>query len=194
MILAQAQDVIQVVNETGVDWLTPVATLLAVIVGGGITYLTQRLGRKRTEDQDAKAAARLVSADFSIVASRLQGLTTDQQWYGFFTTRVRSWPEHRGILARKLTIDEWEIVSQSAIELEHLEDGMTKALGPGGPHEGAVVMSWSSEAKQRGIRTMWKNATDAYNVLAKLGGMEHIDGLLHGDDEADAPQLGAEPR
>lgn len=188
MIVGQAHDVVQVVNETGINLLTPVATLLAVIVGGGITYWTQRRGQNRAEDQDAKVAARIVGEDLSLAASTLKAVAEDHQWLAFHTTAVKSWPEHRGILARKLPIAEWETVSQSAFELTHWHDGMKQAIAPGGPHGRAVVLSVDSETQQRGIDTMWKNATDAYNVLAKLGGMERVNGLLHEETASSPPE------
>lgn len=68
----------QVIVETGgTDWLTAAATLLAVVIGGGVTFWVQHLLSRRRQKGEAKAAARVVQGDLSIAASRLKDMVVD---------------------------------------------------------------------------------------------------------------------
>jgi hypothetical protein len=169
----------RIVVENGTDWLTPLATLLAVIAGGAISFLVQaRLSRRREADE-AKAAARVVAGELSMVASRIKDMVVDDpRWFTFDDFSLPRWAEQQGVLARELTPEDWDVVSQSALELRWFDDGMKRAVAPGGPHEGERVWPLGDE----GIKSMrkgWENATKAYNALAPLAEIDPEPGLLH---------------
>lgn len=213
-----------VVDNGGTDWLTPVATLLAVLIGSWTSWLAQSkladrravteahaakeqreaeataMAEQRAAERQAvaeqhaaedavaarlreaeeKAAARVVQADLALAASHLQNMVQrDQRWFGFYTFALPHWDQHEALLARRLSPEDWEVVSQSALELTRHEEGMRRAVGPGGPQEGAQVLSRDSEAAQRGLQAMWENASKAHRVLAPLAGTEPEEGLLH---------------
>jgi hypothetical protein len=170
--------------DSGTDWLTPTATLLAVVVGGGITWLVQRAEVRRRQRGEAMAAARVVQGDLSSRASQLKDMVEDDpHWYGFYDLTLRNWAERQGVLALELDPDAWQAVSQSAIELAHLTDGFHQALAPGGPKEGARRVPLSDKQREL-MRVGWNNATVAYNALAPLARLVAVDGLLHADGES----------
>ncbi|MEA2495752.1 MAG: hypothetical protein QOJ29_3663 [Thermoleophilaceae bacterium] len=186
----------------GADWLTPVATLLAVFVGGLLAWWTQsRLAlqaarrevaarraeaeagaalSKRLEDAESRAAARVVQADLSTISSRLQDIVEkDPHWYGFYTVTLPHWKQEQRLLAKALDQLGWDAVSQSAWELDAFDDGMRLALAPGGPHAGARTISLSVQ-QTASIEILWDNATAAWNALAPLAGVALQDQRLHG--------------
>jgi hypothetical protein len=188
----------QLVVETGgTDWLTPAATLLAVVIGGGITFWVQHLLNRTRQKGEAKAAARVVQGDLGVAASRLKDFVVDDpRWFGFDDLRLPHWAEQQGILALELSADDWEVVSQSALESRWLSESMDRAFAPGGPHEGAPFVALSENAIGR-MRLGWENATKAYNVLAPLAENEPVSGLLHEElapVEAKARSAGARER
>ena len=169
----------RVVVENGTDWLTPVATLLAVLIGGGITWFVQSKQTERRERGEAKAAARMVASDIAINASWFQDMAeNDPRWFSFYDLTLPSWERHAAVLALHLAPDDWEAVSQSALEFAGFTNGMQRAVAPGGPHEGAHILRLT-EKDLRAIRRMWTNATTAYNALAPLAGIPRESGLLH---------------
>jgi hypothetical protein len=225
-----------VLDNGGTDWLTPVATLLAVLVGGFLNWIAQvkladrreradaearteqrkaeaeearaerqatfdaheaqraadadaanslrqseEASARRIREADERAAARVVQGDLAMVASRLKEMTEDQRWMGFYRFALPSWGSLQLTLARaeRLDTQEWEALSQSAMELREYDEGMMRTVGSGGPREGQTVVPADSAAAQAGITAMWQNATIAYNVLAKLGGVAAVTGLLH---------------
>jgi hypothetical protein len=180
-----------VVDNGGTDWLTPVATVVAVFVAGFLNWLAQsKLAARRAKDETAtatalreaeeKASARVIQGDLAMVASRLQHMVQrDQRWFGFYVFALPHWDQHEAILARALSADDWEVVSQSALEQHEHEDSMRRAVGPGGPQEGAHVLPRDSEGAQKGLRAMWENASEAHRALASLAGTKPEQGLLH---------------
>jgi len=128
--------------------------------------------------------ARVMQGDLAMVASRLKDMTTvDQRWLGFYTFALPHREESQLTLARapSLSAEDWEMVSQSALELYHFEEGLRQTVSPGGPNPGALELSMSSPEKQRGLRTMWENATTAYNVLAEMAATKPVSELLHAE-------------
>jgi hypothetical protein len=203
-----------VADTGGTGWVTPVATLMAVLIGGLVNWIAQaklasrrasteaaairdqraadaQLEQERRSHNDAaaarirsaeeRAAARVIQGDLSISASRLKDMTEDQRWMGFYTFALPSWGALQLTIARAEEIDAtaWEIVSQSALELFHFEDGLNRAVGPDGPHAGAHVRPMSSPSAQAGIHAMWDSATKAYNALAAVAGTAEVAGRLH---------------
>jgi len=168
-----------IVNTGGTDWLTPAATLLAVIVGGAVSYWVQYALNRRREKGEAKAAARMIQGDLAIAASRMQDMVEkDPTWYGYDDLTLANWDARQGVLALHLDSKTWEVVSQSALELTGLTAGMRKALLPGGPHAGKPTLQLSDN-QRTAMRKLWENASDAYNVLAPLAGNKPVQGLLH---------------
>jgi hypothetical protein len=152
---------------------------LAVFVGGLLTWLVQRRLARRGERAQAKASARVIAGDISIVASRIKDMAVDDhRWFGFDDLRLAHWKDHGWVVARELSRENWETVSQSALELEWVTKGMEKSFAPGGPHEGKRVAPIGPDAVQ-GFRRAWENATKAYNALASIAEIPIEDRLLH---------------
>jgi hypothetical protein len=168
-----------IVETGGADWLTPVATVVAVFVGGFVTWLVQQRLARRGEQAEAKASARVIAGDISVVASRIKDMAVDDhRWFGFDDLRLPHWKDHGWIVARELSAEDWETVSQSALELEWVTAGMEKSFAPGGPHEGERVALISPDGV-RSFRRAWENATKAYNALASLADIPRERRLLH---------------
>lgn len=170
----------QIVVETGgTDWLTPVATVVAVFVGGLVTWLVQQRLARRSEHAQAKAAARMIAGDISMAASRIKDMAVDDpRWFGFDDLRLPHWTDHGRIVARELSTEDWDTVSQSALELEWVTAGMEKSFAPGGPHEGARVAPIAPDQVES-FQRAWQNATKAYNALASIAEIQPEPGLLH---------------
>jgi hypothetical protein len=168
-----------VVNTGGTDWLTPAATLLAVLIGGALSVFGQYLLTHGRQKGEAKAAARVVQGDLGVAASILKNIVVDDhRWFGFHDLRLPHWAEQQGSLALKMSAANWEVVSQSALESRWLSESMERAFAPGGPHEGAPFVALSENAIGK-MRLSWENATKAYNALAALAETEPVAGLLH---------------
>jgi hypothetical protein len=91
-----------VIDNGGTDWLTPLATLLAVIVGGLVNWTAQRrLADKRVErerqvaqaeaaadaavdariaEAEMRTAARLIQADLSVATGHLKAIVLTGEW------------------------------------------------------------------------------------------------------------------
>jgi hypothetical protein len=142
---------------------------------------------RRRQKGEAKAAARVVQGDLAIAASRLKDMgKDDHRWFGYDDLRLSHWADYEGPLAPELTAADWEVVSQSALELRGLSEGMERALGSGGPHEDKPFVGLSKNSIGK-LRLMWENATKAYNVLAPLAENEPVSGLLHEEPPSPSP-------
>ena len=98
------------------------------------------------------------------------------------------WHVHRAALIARLTPDEFEVVSQSVVELERLGKAMYDApLDPGSPYHTV------SAAANANLNVMRGNATAAFNTLQRLAGGERIrTGLLHDTPREPSPLAGVE--
>jgi hypothetical protein len=168
------------VIENGTGWLTPVATLAAVFVGAFLSWLAQRALTTRREEGETKAAARMLAGDLAMRASRLKDMVVDDpHWYGFDDLRLPyCWDRGAPIVALHTDDETWQAISQSALELAYFTEGMIKAMAPGGPRHGETSIMFTDQ-HQAELRAAWKNATSAYNALARLAGTEPEPGLLH---------------
>jgi hypothetical protein len=176
-----------IVDTGGTDWLTPVATVVAVFVGGFLTWLVQQRLARRGEKAQAKASARVLAGDISMAASRIKDMTVDDhRWFSFDDLRLQHWKEHGWIVARELSAASWETVSQSALELEWVTMGMEKSFAAGGPDEGKRVAPIGPDGVES-FRRAWDNATKAYNALASLAEIPRENRLLH---ESSPPVVG----
>src|SRR4051794_27158333 len=98
-------------NDSGPDWVTALATIAAVIVGGGITWWIQWLAAKRFERGQAKVAARMIQVGIATAASRLKDMIEeDARWFGFYDLTVVAWTDHAPVLALHLAAEDWESV------------------------------------------------------------------------------------
>jgi hypothetical protein len=177
-------------DSGGTDWLTPAATLAAVIVGGLLTWAAQWWQIHRREQGEAKAAARLVQGDVAIAASRLPNMVErDPRWFGFYELRLANWPERQAVLAHHLKPEQWEAVSQSAMELAGLTEGFERSVGPPAPPRWTLELHKDQIAS---MRVMWQNASAAHRAVAKLADVEPEQGLLHAGAPARDPRPGVE--
>lgn len=168
-----------IVQQSGTDWITPIATLIAVMAGALLAGWIQHLATKRAESGDAKAAARIIQSEISAAASRVrEAATDDHRWFEFNTVALAAWPEFQGVLARHLTDDEWDDVAQAAASMRALDDGMTKAFAPGGPLAGKGFRILSSQQVAR-MGELWSQLTEVHNALARLAERDRIQGKLH---------------
>lgn len=206
---------LRIVVENGTDWLTPVATVLAVFVGGLITWVVQsRLAERRamheaqraredrlvSEESAARlrraeelAAARVIQGELAVVASQFREIVKDGKWYGFMVFSLPHWEQTQIVLGRCLDAQQWEEVSQAALAVRAFDVGMRHATGPGGPCEGmTVVPIGATEASRAGLEASRHDVTRAWNALCPLTGVEPIEGLLHGDDPAGGERDGSD--
>jgi hypothetical protein len=96
------------------------------------------------------AAARVVQADLALAANHLQHIVQrDQRWFGFYTFALPHWDLQEALLARSPSAEDWEVVSQSALELTRHEEGMRRLVEPGSPAGGCQRLA----AGQRGRPT-----------------------------------------
>jgi hypothetical protein len=166
-------------NDSGIDWLTPAATLLAVVLGGLVTYWAQHVLNRRREKGEAKAAARVIQGDLAMAAGHLALMVQhDRTWYSFQALTLANWDERQAVLALHLKPKPWETVSQSALELRGTTEGWSRATAPGGPREGQHTIPLT-EGQLAGLRKMWANASEAHRALAELAGTEPEQGLLN---------------
>jgi hypothetical protein len=107
--------------------------------------------------------------------------------------RLPHWTEHGSTVARELSAEDWDTVSQSALELDWVTTGMDKSFAPGGPHEGERVAPIGPRGLE-GFQRAWDNATNAYNALTSLAEIPRESELLHknlppvgGGEIADTP-------
>lgn len=233
------------VETGGTDWLTPAATLLAVIIGGLLTRSVQvrlantqatteqrkldvqleaegarfrdelsmrreeaerevalrreeaeaevALRREQAEAEAAvaarieaaeiRAAARVIQADLSTVASQLKSMVEDDlQWWVWYRVALPHWDHEQRTLAKALTTEAWDAVSQSAWALRAFDQGMHDALASGGPHAGAHTLPLSP-AQRAAIARMWDDATTAWNALASHAGVQPMAGRLHAETD-----------
>jgi hypothetical protein len=122
----------------------------------------------RLREADERGAARLIQGDVSLAADHMRDILQDGYWLAFYRCDVPQWGDAETLLARALSAEDWEVVSQSALELNRYEETMRQTVGPDGPHPGARQVQFDSPSAQRGLRAIWENATEAYNVLAPL--------------------------
>lgn len=181
-----------VVETGGTDWLTPFATLLAVLVGGVISWITQaRLAERRAEYERqeqaeaaeqlmttaARAAARVLQSDLSTAASRLASMVDDGRWLSFERLGPPSWELVHSSLAKRLQPEAWETVAEAAMGLRTTDDLMRVAIAEGGPHAGASFVPLGPKAIER-LESVWQDTTDAYNHLSDVAGTPRVQGRL----------------
>lgn len=183
MIGAAVPDVrVVLVDDGAFDWLTPFVTLVAVFLGGYISWRVQLVMARRREAGEAKAAARVIRGEIEAAGVRLKdAVNGDHRWYPFYDVALVSWATYNGVLARHLSDDEWSDVEGAAVGLRAMTDGMRIALAPGGPKAGALYVQLSPTQVER-LDSLWASVTEAYNALARLVGTHAIDGLIASDD------------
>lgn len=171
-----------VVETGGIDWLTPLATLLAVFVGGVVSWFAESaLARRRAEverneeieaakrliDAEARAAARVLQSDLSAAVSRLESMVQRQQWLRFYTLAPASWGVGQASLAKRLDPETWATVAEVAIQLRAIDDAMRLAIADGGPQAGALSVEINPQLQER-IDPCLQSTKDAYNLLAAV--------------------------
>ena len=101
---------------------TAAAGLVGVIVGGGISWLTQTHAARVRERAAVRRAARLLYADFSYVAS-LVGEALDRRRWWSQTERpsMNAWRSEKDTLASsRIHDDDWQQVVRTISELRNL--------------------------------------------------------------------------
>ncbi len=191
-----------VIDNSGTDWLTPLATLLAVVVGGLVNWVAQRwLADKRVErerqvakDQAAadaavqarideaemRTAARLIQADLSVAVGHLKAIIRTGAWAEYLRLDLRHWDAEQRTLAKRLNSDDWQAVSLAALELPALDAGWRLVSESAGPAKAVRTIPIDPARKPR-LEQMWDNATAAWNALAPLAGEKPATGRLFED-------------
>jgi hypothetical protein len=171
-----------VVETGGTDWLTPLATLLAVLVGGVISWLVEsRLAGRRAEFErkqeaeaaaqlieiEARAAARVLQSDLSAAISRLKSMVERRRWLSFYTLAPTSWGIGQTSLAKRLDPATWGKVADVVMKLRAIDDVMRGAIADGGPQAGASFIE-INPSDQEQYESVLQETTDAYNLLADV--------------------------
>lgn len=129
-------------------------------LGGGV--VDWRLERRRARLR-AKAGARLLRADLSITEKRLAAAIRELQWWPFYNTDIRPWDDYRDVMAEEFDNESWSAVSQSAIELQALDEGMRKA-----PTTDPTAPRRITRDSATNILNLRANAIRAFNALGPL--------------------------
>jgi hypothetical protein len=191
-----------VIDNGGTDWLTPFATLLAVVVGGLVNWVAQRwLADKRVEHErevakdqavadgavqarideaETRTAARLIQADLSVAIGHLKAIIRTGEWAEYLRLDLRNWDAEQRTLAKRLNRDDWQAVSLAALELPALDAGWRLVSGSAGPAK-AVRTIPIDPARKPSLEQMWNNATAAWNALAPLADEKPATGRLFED-------------
>lgn len=157
--------------------------LIGATVGGIVDFILERVRERR----EALVGARLVRDDIAIAASLLKEAEDDGKWWVWFETPMDGWHAHRTALGARLTPEEFEVVTQSVVELERLGKAMDQSpIQPGSGYRDIPAADK--------LRVMRGDATAAFNTLQRLAGGERIDtGLLHDTRREPSPPAGVEP-
>ena len=171
-----------VVETGGTDWLTPLATLLAVLVGGIVSWFVEsRLAGRRAQfereeeakaaeqliETEARAAARVLQSDLSAAASRLESMGKRRQWLAFYSLAPVSWGIGQASLAKRLDPETWTTVAQVAMELHAIDDMMRVVIADDGPSPGASSVTINPENQKR-FKLVLQDTRHAYNLLADV--------------------------
>ena len=186
-----------VVETGGTDWLTPVATLVAVFIGGVTSWVVQwHLAERRAQFErnaeaeaaerlmktEARSAARVLQSDLSAAASSLKSMVERQKWLSFYTLALTSWGPGQASLAKRLDPGAWSTVAEVAIELRAIDDLM-RATADGRPQAGASSVPLNPEISER-LESVWQDTTTAYNLLADVAGTSRVPGRLHASERS----------
>jgi hypothetical protein len=191
-----------VIDNGRTDWLTPLATLLAVVVGGLVNWVAQRrLADKRVErertvadehaavdaavqarldEAEMRTAARLIQADLSVAAGHLNAIVRTGEWAEYLRLDLPHWDAEQRTLAQRLHRDDWQAVSLAALELPALDAGWRLVSESSGSAEPARRVPIGSAGKP-GIEHIWDHATAAWNALAPFAGEKPVTDRLFAD-------------
>jgi hypothetical protein len=189
-----------VIDNGGTNWLTPLVTLLAVVVGRLVNWAAQgKLADKREErerqvaeeqaeadaavqaridDAEMRTAARLIQADLSVVAGHLNTIVRTGEWAEYLRLDLPNWGAEQRTIAKRLDRDDWQAVSLAALELPGLDAGWRLVSEPAAPGE-RVRRVPIDPAGKPGLEQMWDHATAAWNALAPFAGEKTVTGRLH---------------
>lgn len=114
------------------DWAPPIATVLAVIVGGLGTFLVQHHLEIRRQRAFARAGARVLQSEIFAVARLIDAAGKTGSWRHDGQAVIEAWRESRSTLAGHLTADEWGSVSRVVTGLTLLRSARVGDEGPAG--------------------------------------------------------------
>jgi len=166
---------------------TAIGAVGGALVGATAGSLIDYLFQHRRERGEAMAGARLVAGEIAIADSQLKNAQADKKWWGFVEMPMTAWPEYRAVLAKALTVAEYETVSQAIEGLRLLGEKMP--LSPGWPKDGSYM-----ELTEKTINYLdppRRDAARAYNALSKLAGHDRVGDRIH-PPSPDAPQQSPE--
>jgi hypothetical protein len=165
-----------------VAWIVAGGTAAGALIGsaaGGVVSF--RLERAR-ERRRALAGARLVRLDLAPMASALRDAEHDGKWWVFRDVDpMQAWIDYAEILSVRLSVAQFEDVTQSVSELSRFSKNIRNA--PRNPQEPFWTLNSSAVDRLRDMRTQ---ATKAFNALAKVAKDENVvpEGrLLHEDQQ-----------
>lgn len=161
--------------------VTGSAALAGVVVGAVVGGVVDLKLEKRKENAQGRAGARLLRVDLSVAVQQIESAIAELTWWPFYELRLEPWDRYRDVLAVALDPEAWGVVSQSAMELQALGNGMRNAPGSDGRARRV------GDTMTKSLVLMRANAIRAFNALCDLAD----------DDErlepSDPPEPGSKP-
>jgi hypothetical protein len=173
----------QVSAET-VAWIAAAGTAAGALIGSSAGGVVQFVLDRARERRRAKAGARLVRLDLSLIASALRDSEHDLKWWVFRDeTVLASWEQYAEAIAPRLTPEQFEDVTQAVGELTRWVREIRKTSRDESEPYWTLPPSMVEN-----LKTFRENATKAHNALADLAGEKPLPEreLLH-EDQAPTP-------
>lgn len=154
---------------------TAIGAVAGALVGATAGSLIDYLFQRRREEGEAMAGARLVAGEIAIADGQIKNAQTEKKWWGFVEIPMTAWPEYRAVLAKALTISDYEAVSQAVEGLRLLGEKMPKS--PGWPKDGSYMEL--TEKTVQFLDPPRQDSARAYNALAGLAGHARVGDRIH---------------
>jgi hypothetical protein len=154
-------------SDTG--W-TAVGAVGGALVGAMAGALVTGYFNWRRDRALMRAGARLVSGDLSMAAGQMASAKAEAKWIAYATWHDNNWIDYRGLLAQKLSAEDFEKVSQAARVVKEIYAGMINA--PTWP-EGQGWMPLPQKSV-KALDAPIDECIDAFNRLTKISKHDRI--------------------
>lgn len=94
--------------------------LVGVVIGGLLTGALQVFQQRRSDRAEARAVARLLSAELSEQLQYLDALVNQDPAVSKQAPTISAWPEYRAAMARLLDDRTWQAVAGAYVELSRM--------------------------------------------------------------------------